>query len=310
MTRAQATRLEEAQGRMWGAIARSFVGLIGKGSSRATISYPPIDIRFVAEEKRLAPEDWSKALAVRDPETVERVRAAARGGDPRAQTACGHLLLSGHGVARDSFAAFRWFEMAARREHAEAANMLGRCHELGWGTGVDPGRAAHWYREAARRGDAWAQFNLAMLLFDGHGCKADRGEALAWFVRAARRRHAKAMGMVGRYREEGWRHRPRPLAAFRWYRRAAEGGDFRGQFNYGRCLFQAGFRDEALRWISAAIEAGIPIFCMNVAATLLRHEDSDLRALGACALAKARGGAPPDRHKTGFPRQTSLPDAP
>lgn len=275
---------------MLGRLTRRIVELASQAPSLpATQTYQPIDIHFVSREKLLAPKDWNDAFNAGDVVALERVFAAARAGDPQAQTACGHLSLAGHGGARDWAAAFRWFNAAAEQGHAEAANMVGRCYELGWGVTADLHRAAYWYRRAALQNDAWAQFNLAMMLFDGHGCQVDRKQALTWFIRASRLRHAKAMNMVGRYREEGWESAPRVRSAKEWYRRAAEGGDFRGQFNYGRLLFVAGQQQQALHWIATAIEGGIPIFCRNVAAVLRDHQHAGLRMLGARALAKANG---------------------
>jgi TPR repeat protein len=274
---------------MWRRLKREIFEFAHQHPATAAESYHPIEIHFVSREKPLAKEEWSRALDAGSTNDIARIFAAARAGDSRAQLASGRLLLAGHGVSRDAIAALGWFRAAADQGHSEAANMVGRCYELGWGAEVDPVRAARWYRQAADAGDAWGQFNLAMMLFDGLGCRIDRKAALVWFVRAGRHRHAKAMNMIGRYREEGWEGTQRMDSAMKWYRRAAEGGDFRGQFNYGRLLFATGLRDEALRWIANGIEGGIPVFCRNVAAVLCDHRDADLRALGACALAKANG---------------------
>jgi TPR repeat protein len=44
------------------------------------------------------------------------------------------------------------------------------------------------------------------------------------------------------------------------YERAAEGGDFRGQFNHARLLAEAGRLDEAVTWIARAAETAPPAF--------------------------------------------------
>jgi len=260
--------------------------------SQAPAAEPPaaaptiVERIFVAHAPRLSADHWRSQLDAA-PGRVAAWAASTAGAGPAAQTAWGRLLLAGEGVERDPEAALRCFRRAAGAGHPEAANMVGRCYELGWGATADPAQAVPWYRRAAEAGDAWAQFNLANLLFDGQGVAADWCEARRWYLRAGRKRHAKAMNMLGRYCEEGWSGVPRSAAAFHWYRRAAEGGDFRAQFNYGRLLFGMGRRDEALRWLGASIDHGIPVFCRNAAAELDKSNDPALRALGQRAHVRA-----------------------
>lgn len=220
-------------------------------------------------------------------EAARRLAASARQGFPDAQLVLAQLYLDGHGVPRDPRTALHWFEQAAAGGRAEAINMVGRCHELGWGTPADPATAARWYRRAARRGHDWARFNLAGLLLDGEGVGQDAREALSLYVMAARRGHAKSMTMVGRFCEEGWGRRPRPAAAERWYRRGADGGDFRGHFNLGRLLLRRGQADVAVARLARAIEAATPIFCRDVAADLLGHATEAVQMLGRRCLARA-----------------------
>lgn len=220
-------------------------------------------------------------------EAARRLTVAANHGFPDAQLVLAQLYLDGHGVERDPRAALYWFEQAAKRGRTEAVNMVGRCHELGWGTPADPATAAQWYRRAARMGHVWAQYNLAGLLLDGQGVRQDARAALALYVRAARRGHAKSMTMIGRFCEEGWERRSRPAAAERWYRRGADGGDFRGHFNLARRLLQRGDVDAAIPRLARAIEAATPIFCRDMAADLLRHPADPVQSLGRRCLARA-----------------------
>lgn len=294
------------------AVRRIVRAILGEAKPRSAFSRlgqsARLDLRFVTHEPPATVASWKAALEGGAPDAVGRINAAAQDGDVRAQTALGHLLLSGHGAAQDAAAACKWFERAARRGHAEAANMAGRCHEMGWGVPARPDLAAGWYRQAAEAGDAWAQFNLAMLLFDGDGCRVDRHAALVWFLRAGRRGHAKAMNMLGRYAEEGWRGRMRPAAAPHWYRRAAQAGDFRGQFNHARLLFSAGRREEALSWLARSVEAGIPVFCRNVGADLAGSRDPALRRVGLRALERAcDSGARHDAETLRRARLSGLP---
>ncbi len=272
----------------------------------------PIEWLFVAHTPILSAEAWQSQIHAAPGRVAAWAEAAARTMlSPAALTARGRLLLAGEGVPRDPAAAFDCFRRAAMAGHVDAVNMVGRCHELGWGVPADPAKAVPWYCKAAKAGDAWAQFNLANLLFDGQGIAADWCAARFWYLQAGRRRHAKAMNMLGRYCEEGWCHVPRPGAAFHWYRRGAEGGDFRAQFNYARLLFGRGRRDEALRWLEMSIDHGIPVFCWNAAVELEASADPMLRVLGA--RARLRAVEVPSAHPATpavHPRFDRLPNAP
>lgn len=226
------------------------------------------------------------------------VRAAALSGYRGAQVVWGQMLLDGHGVAPDAAAALRWFRIAATAGSLDGLNMVGRCHELGWGVAPDPVEAARHYRAAADQGHAWAQFNLASLLLHRPDFATDPGPALALFVRSARAGNAKAMAMVGRFLEHGWGRPARPQAARRWYRRAAEGGDYRGQFDLARTLWEEGRAQEAIVWFSRAVEAGVPDFCRLAAEGLAAAGHPALDALAARALARLAEAEAAAREKT------------
>ena len=63
------------------------------------------------------------------------------------------------------------------------------------------------------------------------------------------------MNLLGRYLEEG-QFCPADAAARDWYRRSAEGGDFRGQFSYAAVLADEGEIEEALEWLHQALAGG------------------------------------------------------
>jgi len=197
------------------------------------------------------------------------VREAAEAGSAEAQARLGQMLLDGDGVAQDMPQALGWFERAARAGHLEAANMVGRCHDLGWGTKVDKARAAAWFRQAAGRGLTWAKYNYATLLALGEGVTEDKATALALFEEAAAEGNAKAHNFVGSFYEDGWVVAPELGEAARRYRIAAEGGDFRGQFNHGRMLAMRGETDAALRWMGLAWENGNARFRAQMADYLI-----------------------------------------
>lgn len=246
-----------------------------------------------AELQGMPPDQRAAALSGAD--AAGWIEAAALFGLVEAQVLLGQMQLNGTGgVACDPKLAFGWFSSAAAASYPPGLNMAGRCHELGRGTQPDPARAAALYRQAAEAGLDWAQFNLANLLLRGAGVPRDWEQALCWYRAAASQDHAKSMNMLGRFFENGWGSVPSNLAvAMRWYRRAAERGDFRGQFNLGSLLAQHGRKQEALRWLSRSVSHGSADF-LNAAGTALSDSgDPDYQSLGMAALRRAQDATVP-----------------
>ena len=216
-----------------------------------------------------------------------RIRQAAVDGDVSAQIGLGHMLLEGHGTPRDADAALRWFQLAARVGHADAINMVGRCHELGWGTARNTRIAAQVYRVAADMGHAWAQFNLASLILECDEIEGDRAEVLSLLARSARRGNAKAMNLIGQACEEAWRGRAKIAAARRWYARAAARGCFRGAYNTARHLSDDGDIEKAVFWLERSVAVAPGNFCAELGAYLQGHPDARLREIAARALERA-----------------------
>ncbi|WP_323121259.1 tetratricopeptide repeat protein [Burkholderia alba] len=210
------------------------------------------------------------------------VAAAAENGIVEAQAVYGQYLLDGHGVARDPAAALRWFKHAAQADHPMAMNMLGRCYEFGWGTAACASVAVYWYRQAAHAGLDWGMYNYATALALGQGVDENRAQALAWFEKAAALGHAKSINLIGGFYEDGWIVAANGDTAFDHYRRAAEAGDFRGQFNYARLLGERGRVAEALDWLARVPRTATPAFVGKMRAFLA---DSPIDAFRAAARA-------------------------
>jgi len=197
-------------------------------------------------------------LLTGDPAEAARwVRSAAEHGLVAAQLRLGRMLLEGKGIPRDEREAFQWFVRAMRRADAPATNMVGRCYENGWGVPIDLRLAAEHYRRSAEARHDWGEYNLGNMLFDGRGVVPDRAQALEWYLRAARQGHARAMNLIGRCLEEGWGC-PKDLAARYWYRRSAESGYFRGQFNHASALLEQKQAAQAAEWFRRAALGGGP----------------------------------------------------
>lgn len=242
---------------------------------------PTLDI------ERLKAMNADELAALLSPDNVERsavIKLAAEAGFADAQALYGQMLLDGAGVAKDQVAAIGWFRKAAGQGHAMAINMIGRCYDLGWGVAIDKARAAEWFRIAADKGLDWGLYNYATLLALGEGVPEDKPAALALFRKAAAMGNAKAINFVGSFYEDGWVvDRDLAVAAYH-YRRAAEGGDFRGRFNHARMLADKGDIDGAIAWLRRVGETATPAFMVKAASWLAASGEERLRSEGAAAL--------------------------
>lgn len=218
------------------------------------------------------------------------LRLAAEQGLADAQALLGQLLLDGQGVVIDQVEALEWFKKASQSDHPMAINMVGRCIENGWGIAANPTEAASWYKRAAELGLEWGMYNYANLLARGVAIPQDRPKAFRLYNAAVLLGHAKSMNIVGRFVEEGWETPRDAVLAADWYRRSAEAGDFRGQFNHASKLAEQGKDIEAAAWfrqcISTAtlgfkqkmaqvlLQSGKPIFIKIAAEILSGHDDA------------------------------------
>lgn len=229
----------------------------------------------------LTPAQIREILAGPPATALAWLAAASRAGHVEAQTVYAQWLLEGRGSAPDAAAALEWFKRAAHAGHGMAANMVGRCYENGWGVSASDDVARYWYRQSARRDEPWGMYNLATLLALGRGGKMDRKTALAWLEKAAGLGHAKSQNLLGGFFEDGWEV-PRDMTrALDWYRRAALGGDFRGQFNVARLLIGQRQFDAALTWLAQVPTTATAAFLQKAADFLSAVPDERIRALAA-----------------------------
>jgi uncharacterized protein len=170
----------------------------------------------------------------------ERIRRAARDGDPFAQFEVGLAFDWGSWGEQDFLKAAEFYAKAAEQGHRsaednlllqhvlrqaktrqpamvfaqlknraesgdrEAQNNLGLCFQFGYGTAQDYREAAVWFRRAAEGGLANAQFNLGGLYYEGNGLEKDLGIAIEWYTRAAEQRNELALLQLGRIYQKGF----------------------------------------------------------------------------------------------------------
>lgn len=196
-----------------------------------------------------------------DATQLELVHAAAQRGVPQALLLLGQMLLDGDQVERSPQRAFFCFERAAQSGDAMAMNMVGRCLDQGWGIAPSQYLAEKWFRRAAELGLDWGMYNLAtMLLLGKDGVSICREEAFQWLLKASELGHVKSKNLLGGFYEDGWVVATDIKKARRYYREAAHGGDFRGQFNFARLLLQEGDALGALYWLRKTPESATPAF--------------------------------------------------
>lgn len=226
-----------------------------------------------------SPAQWAEILNGPSAEIAAWLAAAAEQGVTSAQANYGHKLLDGIGLAPDPEQALHWFKVAAHAEHVMAINMVGRCYENGWGTAANQDIATYWFRLAANRGLDWGMYNYATSLTLGRGTESNRPQAFEWFNKAANLGHAKSLNILGGFYEDGWEVDPDLAIAFDYYRQAAQGGDFRGQFNYARLLADQGNVTESVVWMKRVPETATPAFLIKVRHFLASAPQTELRDL-------------------------------
>jgi uncharacterized protein len=201
--------------------------------------------------------------------SLELVRAAAERGVHQAQLIYGQMFLDGKLVERNTTLALHWFERAASSGNTMAMNMVGRCFDQGWGVTPSKRLAETWFRKAAEQGLDWGMYNLATLLTLGEGgVPQDKTAAYLWFRKAEELGHAKSINILGGFYEDGWIVKKDRATAREHYRRAALGGDFRGQFNFARFLIQEGDIVGALHWLREVPKTATPAFMAKMKSSL------------------------------------------
>merc|ERR1712226_930274 len=90
-----------------------------------------------------------------------------------------------HETEIDVYAAFEWFEKAAKAGHVEAMAELGLCYELGCGVEQSDENALEWYRKAAFEGHVTAKYSMGEFFEEARGVPQSDEEACLWYYKAA-----------------------------------------------------------------------------------------------------------------------------
>ncbi|HEY1631744.1 MAG TPA: hypothetical protein VGF56_10520 [Rhizomicrobium sp.] len=156
---------------------------------------------------------------------MQRLAAAANGGNARAELLLGLDYLDGQGMAVNESEAARWLERAAAQGDAFAQYRLGTLYERGRGVPADGAKALQLYAAAAKLGNTKAMYNLAVAYAEGTNAKKDPAQAAQWFTRAANLGLSDSQYNLAVLYERGMGVPQSLTDAYKWYAVAAAHGD-------------------------------------------------------------------------------------
>ena len=262
------------------------------------------------------------------PSAENWARKAAVAGSAEGQALLGYVLTSGPEINRDLDEAHQWYERSAtagcpqghlgyalslvRRardvktwrkiaEHlrSAAASGLGSAiyllavlTEHGRGVERDAVRAAQLLQEAAEKGHRVAQVRWGLKLMEGSDVAKDVA-AGKWLRRAAHGGDAEAAALVGDLYVRSGALPPNYAEAAMWYQRAAEMGHAAAARALGSLyLLGAGVtqdEEEAARWLRLSAEAGDTASQVELANLVMRGGGERGRQNKDCVLVFGRG---------------------
>lgn len=152
-------------------------------------------------KQKAAPDDSAPILMSRTGggsswADVNELKAAAEGGNPKAEAQYGEMLLRGdaaNGVTADRPRAIAMLEKAARAGESSAAFRIAMLLDDGEGVAQDRTRALAYFKAAAAGGATEAFHNIGAAYASARGVKRDYAEGLAWLI-VARKRGADGGG--------------------------------------------------------------------------------------------------------------------
>jgi TPR repeat protein len=185
---------------------------------------------------------------------LEKIKQAAETNEVTAQYYLAIEYSNGDGVSKDEVAAFKWMKLAAEQGMAKAQRKLGGMYEKGDGVPEDFLESIKWYQKAAEQGEPFAGKKLAAIYAQGaYGDGAVNGQgaetqirsggvapnhelAEKWMRQAVDLNSAEGQCQFGdllhdEFDNEGHQDTSRFSDAAEWYRKAAEQGLAKAQYN-------------------------------------------------------------------------------
>lgn len=110
---------------------------------------------------------------------------------PDVQFTQGEMYERGWGRPKNTGEAIKWYQRAAKNDHAEAQYRLASLYYEGTRVEQDLQVALKWYLQAANNGHVDAEYRLGWMYQNGEGVSVDRVEAEKWFSHAREQGHEK-----------------------------------------------------------------------------------------------------------------------
>jgi TPR repeat protein len=156
---------------------------------------------------------------------AERLKQAARSGDPAAFIEIGTRYLEGKGAPRDPKTAALWFERASDFGSAPAQYRLGALYREGRGVERNARMALKYFQIASDAGNARAMHNTAVLLAEGVNGSPEYAAAGEWFKRAAEFGIRDSQYNLAILYARGLGVSQDLMASYAWFAAAAANGD-------------------------------------------------------------------------------------
>lgn len=194
---------------------------------------------------------------------LDKLVAAAEGGDRASQLKLGLLYLGAKGFPRDYNQAYQWFTKAAAAGSINAAYNLGILTEKGLGTEADPMRAVEFYLVASQNNVAAAQYKIWKLAA-GNEELEDRLKPrvpLHFLIDSAKGDHVPAQAELGEAYLLGELVKKNIDKAVAMLQKAAQAGDAPSQ-KYLGSIFSGNFAGyaadpvQAEKWLLPMAEVG------------------------------------------------------
>ena len=210
------------------------------------------------DRSRLAgpPREDRLAVAISNPDEIERVMHDAMLGDPTARCRLGRHFLD----LDDELEAMNQFRHAAYQGHDPAWLLIGAMCGYEWGVRGTHEDVAKWYLRAVDTGHPTAQLALAGLYREGLGIDADQAEATRLYRLSAEQGELIAQFHLGLRYEVGKGVKPDAEESTKWLRIAARRGYPDAQAVMGKkYLFGIGVKADAaegVRLLTGCAERG------------------------------------------------------
>ena len=197
---------------------------------------------------------------------IDQIRAAAEGGDAKAQFQLAICYMKGAGVPRDFAQGVGWMKKAAEGGLAEAQYPMGLFTAEGKGVKQDKAASIEWFAKAAEQGHKDAQRSLAkiaLVAYQETGNETAKAGALKWFKAAADQGDAEAKAelekmLAGETDENA--NDGEDGATPEELRRRAESGDADACYRLGNMYYEGNGVEEngpeAFRWHMRGAELG------------------------------------------------------